>query len=43
VAGKCGVSEKTVKGDAKFARLIDKIVDESGDHEIKRQLLGADV
>jgi len=43
LADKYGVSEKTVRRDAKFAQLIDKIVDEYGDQEVKRKLLGADV
>ena len=43
VAAKHGVSEKTVKRDATFAQVIDKIVEGYGDLEIKRQLLGADV
>ena len=43
VAGKYGVSEKTVKRDAIFAQFIDKIVEEYGDAEIRQKLLGADV
>jgi hypothetical protein len=43
LAEKYGVSEKTVKRDAIFARVIDKIAEEYGDAEVKRKLLGADV
>jgi hypothetical protein len=43
LAEKYGVSEKTIKRDGVFAKLIDKIVDDYGDPEIKRKLLGADV
>lgn len=43
VAEKYGVSEKTIKRDGLFADVIDKIVEEYGDPEIKRKLLGADV
>jgi hypothetical protein len=43
LAEKYGVSEKTVKRDAVFAKVIDKIVEEYGNREIKRKLLGADV
>jgi hypothetical protein len=43
VAEKYGVSEKTVKRDAIFAQVIDRIVADYGDPEIKRKLLGADV
>jgi hypothetical protein len=43
VAGKYGVSEKTIKRDGVFAQNIDKIVAEYGDPEVKRKLLGADV
>jgi hypothetical protein len=43
IAEKYGVSEKTVKRDSVFALVIDKIVADYGDPEIKRKLLGADV
>jgi hypothetical protein len=43
LAQKYGVSEKTVRRDGVFAKVIDKIVEEYGDTEIKRKLLGADV
>ncbi len=43
LADKYGVGEMTIKRDAAFALVIDKIVDEYGDPEIKRKLLGADV
>jgi hypothetical protein len=43
LAEKYGVSEMTIKRDAVFALVIDKIVEEYGDPEIKRKLLGADV
>jgi hypothetical protein len=43
LAEKYGVGEMTVKRDAVFAHAIDKIVDEYGDAEVKRKLLGADV
>jgi hypothetical protein len=43
LAEKYGVAEKTVRRDAAFAQVIDKIVEEYGDQEIKRKLLGADV
>jgi hypothetical protein len=43
LAVKHGVSEKTIKRDAVFARVIDRIVADYGDPEIKRNLLGADV
>jgi len=43
LAEKYGVSEKTVRRDALFAQAIDKIVEEYGDQEVKRKLLGADV
>jgi hypothetical protein len=43
VAEKYGVSDKTVRRDAVFAKVIDKIVEEYGDQEVKRKLLGADV
>ncbi len=43
LAEKYGVSEKTVKRDAIFAQVVDKIVGEYGDPEVKRKLLGADV
>ncbi len=40
---KYGVSEKTIKRDGVFAQVIDKIVAEYGDPEVRRKLLGADV
>jgi hypothetical protein len=40
IAEKHGVSEKTVRRDAVFAKIIDKIVEEYGDAEIQRKLLG---
>ncbi len=40
---KYGVGEMTIKRDAVFAKVIDKIVEDHGDPEIKRKLLGADV
>lgn len=43
LADKYGVSEKTIKRDAVFAQVIDKIVVEYGEPEVKRKLLGADV
>ena len=43
LAEKYGVSEKTVKRDGVFAQVIDKIVADYGDPEVKRKLLGADV
>jgi hypothetical protein len=43
LAEKYGVSEKTIKRDGVFAKVIDKIVDDYGDPEIRRKLLGADV
>ncbi len=43
LAEKYGVSEKTVKRDGAFAQVIDEIVKDYGDSEIKRKLLGADV
>ena len=43
LAEKYGVSGKTIKRDAIFAHVIDKIVADYGDPEIKRKLLGADV
>jgi hypothetical protein len=43
LAEKYGVSEKTVKRDAIFALVIDKIAADYGDLEVKRRLLGADV
>jgi hypothetical protein len=43
LAEKHGVSEMTIKRDGVFALVIDKIVQEYGDAEIKRKLLGADV
>lgn len=33
----------TIKRDAIFAKVIDKIVSDHGDREVKRKLLGADV
>jgi hypothetical protein len=43
MADKYGVSERTIRNDAVFAWVLDKIVEEYGDPEIKRKLLGADV
>ena len=43
LATKYGVGEMTIKRDGVFAQVIDKIVEEHGDPEIKRKLLGADV
>jgi hypothetical protein len=43
LAEKYGVAEKTVRRDAAFARVVDRIVEEYGDQEVKRKLLGADV
>jgi hypothetical protein len=43
LAEKYGVSDKTIRRDAVFAKVIDKIVAEYGDPEVKRKLLGADV
>lgn len=43
LADKYGVSEKTIKRDGVFAHIINKIVEEYGDPELKRSLLGADV
>jgi len=43
LADKYGVSEKTIKRDAVFAQVVDKIVDDYGEPEIKRTLLGPDV
>jgi len=43
LAEKYGVSEKTIKRDAVFALVIDKIVADYGDPEARRKLLGADV
>jgi hypothetical protein len=43
LAEKYGVSDKTIRRDAIFAKVIDKIVEEYGDPEVKRKLLGADV
>lgn len=43
LAEKYGVSEKTIKRDAVFALVIDKIAADYGDPEVKRKLLGADV
>lgn len=43
LAEKYGVGEKTIRRDAIFAKVIDQIVEEYGDHEVKRKLLGADV
>jgi len=42
VADKYGVSYKTIRRDGIFAQVIDKIVEDYGDPEIKRKLLGAD-
>jgi hypothetical protein len=43
LAGKFGVGEATVKRDGVFAKVIDRMVAEYGDPDIKRKLLGADV
>lgn len=43
LAEKYGVSEKTIKRDAIFAQVVEKIVSEYGNEEIKRRLLGSDV
>jgi hypothetical protein len=43
LAEKYGVSAKTIQRDGTFAKVIDKIVEEYGDAEVKRKLLGADV
>lgn len=43
LAEKYGVSEKTIKRDGVFAQVIDKIVADHGDPDVKRKLLGADV
>jgi hypothetical protein len=43
LAEKYGVSEKTIRRDAIFALVVDKIVEDYGDEEIRRKLLGADV
>src|SRR5262249_4834079 len=43
LAERYGVSEKTIKRDGVFAKVIDKIVDDYCDPEAKRKLLGADV
>jgi hypothetical protein len=43
LAEKYGVSEKTIKRDGVFTLVIDKLVAEYGDPEIRRKLLGADV
>ena len=43
LARKYGVSEMTIKRDGVFAKVIDKIVADYGDPEVKRKLLGADV
>jgi hypothetical protein len=43
LAEKYGVAEMTIKRDGLFAEVIDKIVEEYGDPEVKRKLLGADV
>ena len=40
---KFGVGEMTIKRDALFAKAVDKIVEDYGKPEIRRQLLGADV
>ncbi len=40
---KYGVSEKTIKRDAIFAKTVDKIVEEYPDPDLRRKLLGADV
>jgi hypothetical protein len=43
VGAQYGVSAQTVKCDAIFARAIDRIVQDHGDPEVRRRLLGADV
>ena len=43
LAEKYGVSDKTIKRDAIFAQVMDKIAADYGDPEVKRKLLGADV
>ena len=43
VAERLAVSERTIKRDGAFAKVIDVIVAEYGDPEVKRRLLGADV
>jgi hypothetical protein len=43
LAEKYGVAQMTIKRDGVFAQVIDRIVEEYGDPEIKRKLLGADV
>ena len=43
LAGKFGVSEMTIKRDGVFAKVIDKIVADYGDPEVRRKLLGADM
>ena len=43
LAEKYGVSDKTIKRDAIFAQVMDKIVADYGDPEVKRKLPGADV
>ena len=43
LADQYGVAEKTIRRDGIFAQIIDKLVAEYGDPEVKRHLLGADV
>ena len=43
LAEKYGVSDKTIKRDAVFAKAVDRIVLDYGDPEVRRTLLGADV
>ena len=43
LARKYGVSEKTIKRDALYARAVDRIVVEHGGADVQRRLLGADV
>ena len=43
LAEQYGVAEKTIRRDGIFAQIIDKMVAEYGDPEVKRNLLGADV
>ena len=43
LAEKFRVAEMTIKRDALFARAVDKIIEDYGKPEIRRQLLGADV
>jgi hypothetical protein len=38
-----GVSAKTIKRDGVFAQMLDQLVEESSDADLRRKLLGADV